>query len=60
MLRRVRLLLAPPVFADEEQTRLAAQLQTMTLGSLVVFAVRGLMSWVFHPHPRPSSRSRAS
>ena len=53
MLMRLRLLLAPPVFADEEQTRVAALLNTMTLSSLVLFALRGLISLVFHPHPLP-------
>src|SRR4051794_40258348 len=53
MFTRIRRLLAPPVFADEEQTRIAALLNVITLGSAALLALRAFGTLLFQPNPYP-------
>lgn len=53
MLARIKRLLAPPVFADEEKTRVAALLNIMALGGFVLVGIRGLVSFVLRSDPAP-------
>src|SRR6185369_14761654 len=53
MFSRLKRLLAPPVFADEETTRVAALLNIITLSSAVVVVIRSLVTVIFQPNPLP-------
>lgn len=53
MFTRIKRLFAPPVFADEEKTRVAALFNTVALASLVLFGLRGLTSLIFYSDPLP-------
>ena len=53
MFTRMRGPFAPPAFADEEKTRVAALLNTIALASLALFVTCGFISLIFHPNPLP-------
>src|SRR5215510_6715806 len=54
MFTRIKQLLAAPVFADdEEKTRVAALLNTISLAGLFIVGLRGLATFIFQPNPVP-------
>ncbi len=53
MFTHIKRLLAPPVFADEEKTRIAALLNVIALGTGILMAVRAIGTILFQPNPYP-------